>query len=72
MDGIFLAIIIVENYAWLVTWPKNNNKKAVLLTQYLELKKVPNTHKTHSCTASLGYSWKWFPCLSAKLFATGI
>lgn len=69
MEG-FLAIIIVENYAWLI---KQQQKNAGFLTQYLELKKAPNTHKTHPPTAVLGYSWKWFPpCLLAKLIATGI
>lgn len=41
MEG-FLAIIIVENYAWLI---KQQLKNAGFLTQYLELKKAPNTPK---------------------------
>lgn len=70
MDGgFFLTIIIVENYAWLV---KQQQKNAGFLTQYLELEKAPNIHKTHPPTAVLGYSWKWFPWLLAKLIETGI
>lgn len=66
---VFVQLLVLKNMPY---WLNDNIKHATSLTEYLALRKAPNTHKACSFRCKLGNSRNWFLYLLAKPVALGV